>query len=228
MVKIFIDSGHGGRDSGANSMGLLEKNLTLKISKGIEKSLKEYENVKTRLSRDSDKYLSLKNRVDNANRWGADLFLSIHINAGGGNGFESFIHNSLTNSSRSNVLRNIIHDEIIKELKVRDRGKKKANFYVLRNTKMNAVLTESLFIDNINDNKLLKQESFINSIISGHVNGLVEAFNLKKKKKKNNKTDSNKYYRVITGSFKDSKNADDRVKHLKSKGFDSFIDIYKK
>lgn len=66
MVKIFIDQGHGGSDPGAVENGLREKNLTLKISKKINEYLKEYKNVSVKLSRTSDKTLSLKQRTDMA------------------------------------------------------------------------------------------------------------------------------------------------------------------
>src|SRR5690606_9045497 len=64
---------------------------------------------------------------------------------------------------------------------VRDRGKKRANFAVLRETKMPALLTENLFIDNASDAAKLKSEQFLLQIAHGHVIGLERAFGLKKK-----------------------------------------------
>lgn len=230
MVKLYLDVGHGGTDSGAVGNGLKEKDLTLQISNKINELLKEYEGITVKMSRSTDKTLSLKQRTDEANKWGADLLLSIHINAGGGTGFESFIYNGNV-SSNTVKYRDTIHNEIMKELKnVRDRGKKKANFHVLRESKMPALLTENLFIDNKNDSDKLKEQSFINQIAQGHVNGIVKVFGLKKKKTAS-KPSTNKgetFYRVVAGSFKNRKNADDLVKELKKKGFDSFIDVYKK
>ena len=99
MTKIFIDPGHGGTDPGAVGNGLQEKNLTLSIATQIRDMLvSEYENVEVRMSRTGDTTLSLTERTNMANSWGADYFLSVHINAGGGTGFESFIHT--TKSSR--------------------------------------------------------------------------------------------------------------------------------
>jgi|SRR5699024_3366611 len=230
MVKLYLDVGHGGSDSGATGNGLLEKNLTLQISKKINSLLKDYENITVKMSRTTDKTLSLKQRTDEANKWGADLLLSIHINAGGGTGFESFIYNGTVNSNTSKY-RDTIHNEIMKQLKsVRDRGKKRANFHMLRETKMIAILTENMFIDTKNDSDQLKKQSFINQIAQGHVNGIVKLFNLKKKKT-SSKPSTNKgetFYRVISGSFKNRKNADDQVKKLKKQGYDVFIDVFKK
>src|SRR5699024_7226808 len=127
MTKIYIDASHGGSDPGAVANGLKEKDLTLSISKKIASILKNYE-CTVRLSRTTDKSLTLKQRTDDANRWGADYLLSIHINAGGGTGYEDFIYNGNVSNDTAK-LRDTIHSEVVKELKVwRNRGKKKANF----------------------------------------------------------------------------------------------------
>src|SRR5690606_13418747 len=87
MKKVFIDPGHGGSDSGAVGNGLKEKDLTLAIAKECEKVLKsEYEGVTVKMSRTGDTYPTLSARTNAANSWNADLFISIHINAGGGTG----------------------------------------------------------------------------------------------------------------------------------------------
>ena len=230
MVKLYLDVGHGGSDPGAVGNGLKEKDLTLQISKKINDLLKDYEGIIVKMSRSTDKTLSLKQRTDEANKWGADLLLSIHINAGGGTGFESFIYNGNV-SSNTVKYRDTIHNEIMKQLKgVRDRGKKRANFHMLRESKMPAILTENMFIDTKKDADQLKKQSFINKIAQGHVNGIVKLFNLKKKKTAS-KPSTNKgetFYRVVAGSFKNRKNADDQVKKLKKQGYNAFIDVYKK
>ena len=91
MVKIFIDPGHGGSDPGAVGFGLQEKNLTLDIANRVRDILmSEYENVCIKMSRTSDVFVSLSSRTNAANKWGADFYLSIHINSGGGTGFETY------------------------------------------------------------------------------------------------------------------------------------------
>lgn len=181
MTKIFIDAGHGGNDPGANANGLLEKNLTLDIAKRIRKYLNDnYTGHKIKMSRTSDTYPSLSKRANDANNWGADVFVSIHINAGGGTGFESYIFNGNV-SNKTKQVQNAVHDAIVKETGVRDRGKKRANFAVLRQTRMPAILTENLFIDTKKDADKLKSSSFLNKIAKGHAIGLAKVFNLKKK-----------------------------------------------
>lgn len=176
-MKVFIDPGHGGKDPGAVGNGLREKDVTLEIAKLIQSKLSNYATV--RLSRTSDRYISVSERARSANNWGADLFVSVHINAGGGTGYEDYIYNGLSNASRTAKIRDVIHSEIVNQMSaVRDRGKKKANFAVLRETRMPAVLTENLFIDTKADAELLKDSSFLNRIATGHVNGIVKALNL--------------------------------------------------
>lgn len=84
MVKIFIDPGHGGTDSGAAANGLSEKNITLQIAILLRDMLiSDYDDVSVRLSRSIDQSVTLTQRTNAANSWGADYFVSIHINAGG-------------------------------------------------------------------------------------------------------------------------------------------------
>src|SRR5690625_1767351 len=180
MVKIFIDPGHGGSDPGAVANGLREKDLTLKIAKHIRDYLKNY-NCSVKMSRTGDKTLSLAQRTNDANKWGADYFLSVHINAGGGTGYEDFIYSGGV-SSKTTSARNTIHSEITRQISdVRNRGKKRANFYVIRETKMPAMLSENLFIDTKADADKLKDNAFIDKVAKGHAIGLAKAFNLKSK-----------------------------------------------
>ena len=179
MVKIFIDPGHGGTDPGAAGNGLFEKNLTLQISKHIKTMLTAYENIQVKLSRESDETVSLNQRTSMANAWGAEFLLSVHINSGGGTGFEDYIHPSKRQNSAS--YQGIIHEEIIKQIDLIDRGKKQENFHMLRESNMPAMLSENGFIDNPTDASKLNQSSYIERIARGHVNGLVRAFKLKEK-----------------------------------------------
>src|SRR5690625_1680462 len=102
MAKIFLDPGHGGSDPGAIANGLREKDLTLKIARYTRDYLRSnYENAIVRMSRTTDKTLSLTQRTNDANRWSADLFVSVHINAHNGTayGYEDFIFNGPVSSN---------------------------------------------------------------------------------------------------------------------------------
>ncbi|WP_062350577.1 N-acetylmuramoyl-L-alanine amidase [Bacillus kwashiorkori] len=226
MVKIFIDPGHGGSDPGATGNGLQEKNITLQIAQRIRDMLtSEYENVSVKMSRTGDQTVSLNERTKAANDWNADFYLSIHINAGGGTGFESYVHPQ--SPQRTKNLQNTIHDEIMKQVDFRNRGKKQANFHVLRETVMDAMLTENGFIDNSADANKLKKSSFIDNLARGHVNGLAKSLNLKKKSSpppqdppKNN---PGQLYKVQIGAFRDEENAKQLADRAKKAGFDVYI-----
>jgi len=179
-MKLMLDPGHGGHDPGAVAHGLREKDLTLDIAQRIRHMLEaEYEGVEVRLTRESDTDVSLSQRARMANQWGADFFLSIHVNAGGGTGWESYRFPSVP--ARTVTYQDIIHAEVIREVQVTDRGKKTANFVVLRETAMPALLTENLFIDNAQDAARLKDAAFREKLARGHVAGLAKAFGLKRK-----------------------------------------------
>lgn len=221
MVKIWIDPGHGGRDPGAVGNGLLEKDLTLRLARKISYRLDKYMDTNVAMTRLEDRAATLMERVAMANSWRADFFLSLHINAGGGEGFESFIYKGLSDSSDTAKKQLTIHNEIIKATKWNDRGRKKADFYVLRETKMAAMLSESGFIDNKADASRLKLDSFLDKIADGHVNGLVQVFNLVKRPIPTT-TPSQLHY-VQVGAFAERANAENMVGKLKAAGFPAYI-----
>lgn len=168
MVKIFIDPGHGGSDPGAAANGLQEKDLALTIAQHVNTMLQDFSDVEVNMSRDRDRFVGLSERAQMANEWEADYFLSIHVNAGGGRGFESHVHS--LRPERTVELQQIIHQEMIDKLEVFDRGQKSANFAVLRD------------------------DAFLRLIARANVQGLAAAFDLQK----NNDSPSNtELYRVI-------------------------------
>lgn len=178
----MLDPGHGGHDPGAGANGLQEKNLTLDISKRIKEYLsKNYSGVEIRMTRSNDTFVTLANRSKMANVWGADFLMSVHINAGGGSGFESYIWNGKV-SQKTISVRKAIHESIISTTKKKNRGSKRANFSVLRRSTMAAILTESFFVDNSHEATNLKQSSFLDLIAIGHAEGFAKAYNLSKSK----------------------------------------------
>ena len=223
MVKIFIDPGHGGSDPGANAYGLNEKDINLDIALTLERLLTQsYQHVFTHLSRTTDTTVTLDERTNMANDWGADYYLSIHINAGGGVGFESYIWNGrFSTKSETEGLRADVHDEIVRIVGWRDRGKKEANFHVLRETSMPAVLTENGFIDNRDEANQMRNSNWIKQIAEAHLLGIAKAFNLEEKETAD--TQKSTFYRVVTGSFKSKKNAEQRRATLSKRDYSSFI-----
>lgn len=180
--KIMIDPGHGGYDPGAVANGLKEKDLVLKIAKKTKTILEKMYGASVKLTRSTDVYVDLSQRARLANNWGADYFASIHINAAGGTGFESFRYVELSASSGTGKQQKTVHDAIYRKIKGKagDRGTKSKDLAVLRETKMPAILTENLFIDRKEDAALLKQDSFLNLLAEGHAEGIAAAVGLKK------------------------------------------------
>jgi len=226
MVKIFIDPGHGGSDPGAVGNGLQEKNVTLSISKRIRDILiSEYENVTIRMSRTGDETVSLTSRTNAANSWGADFYLSVHINSGGGTGFESYVYPRVGRPTKT--YQEHIHNKVIEQINLRNRGLKEANFHVLRESHMPAVLTENGFIDNSGDAANLKNVDFIERLARGHVNGIVASFQLSKKVQPRpsqpTNPPANGLFRVQIGAFKDRNNADTVENKAKSNGFQTYV-----
>lgn len=181
MAKIYLDPGHGGTDPGATANGLQEKNVTLSLALKTRDILnRDYEGHTIRMSRTSDTTLSLAQRTNDANSWGADYFVSIHINAGGGTGYEDYIFNGSV-SNNTVTYRDKLHAEIMKQVDFNNRGKKRANFHVLRESSMPAVLTENGFIDTVADANKLKSDAYLNRIALGHANGIAQALGLSRK-----------------------------------------------
>src|SRR4051812_45260017 len=95
MTKlVVVDPGHGGSDSGATGNGLKESALTLKLSKRLGAALVRDFDVRVAMTRSTDKAVELDRRAEIANDLGADYFVAVHINSGGGSGYEDFVHRS--------------------------------------------------------------------------------------------------------------------------------------
>lgn len=218
MTKIMIDPGHGGSDPGAVNGSHQEKNFNLSIALKVRDYLQDNYDVNVLMTRTTDKTVSLRQRTNYANDQNADYFCSIHINAGGGTGWESYIFNGSV-SDRTKRARETIHDTVMNVLSskynVRDRGKKRANFHVLRETRMSAILIENLFIDTASDLNLLRNSTFITDLGNAIGEGIAQAYSLDPVQ--------NTLYRVIAGSFQNRDNAVKREQFLESNGIDAFI-----
>ncbi|MCA0972384.1 N-acetylmuramoyl-L-alanine amidase [Halobacillus litoralis] len=180
MPIVVIDPGHGGSDPGAVANGLQEKTLTLEIARLVRDKLESRYIVDARLTRDADVYVGLSARADYANQLGASYFVSLHHNAGGGTGFESFVYPGTRNTEtgrRQDVLHNRVAD-FFESYGFPDRGKKEANFTVVRETAMPAVLLENLFLDTQADADALKDQSFLNALADAVTTGIADALSL--------------------------------------------------
>ena len=179
MAIIVLDPGHGGADSGAVYNNYFEKDFNLAIARETKNYLSAHYNAETHMTVSSDSTVDLAERVNSANNLGADVFVSIHINAGGGTGFESYIYTSVSSGTES--IQQTMHKvlaEFYQALGFPDRGMKRANFFVLRNTIMPAILLENLFIDNPRDLDQLREPGFTSRLGERIGLGVARAMNL--------------------------------------------------
>ena len=155
VKRVFIDPGHGGSDPGAVKYAV-EKEVVLAIALELGAILKKY-GVTVAYSRTSNSTaVGLSERASMANRWGAELFISIHANssAGTASGTETFAYNNANNETRQ-IGTNIVNI-MAKEMNLKNRGLKFANFSVLRRTNMSALLVETGFVNSTYDAEKLK------------------------------------------------------------------------
>jgi N-acetylmuramoyl-L-alanine amidase len=172
-LLVVIDPGHGGKDSGAPGLGgLLEKDVVLPIGKRIA-SILEQNGVQTVLTRDADFFVELKGRVDIAERVNATLFVSIHANSVDGrsnvNGLEVYYYDSgyaLAEVVRNSILQNIGT--------IKDRGTRKARFYVLRKSSMPSILVETGYMSGREDNPRLATPEYQNRMAEAIARGILK------------------------------------------------------
>lgn len=152
MAKLIINAGHTKFAKGVGANGYLNESVeTRKIAYEVMKLLADskHEVVPAIFDRSSD---NLKEAVTLANNEGADLFVSFHLNAGGGNGCECFTWNGKKTTQAVGVCAELA------KLGFKNRGIKKGNgLYVLKKTEMPALLIEVCFVDNKQDYELYKK-----------------------------------------------------------------------
>jgi len=152
-ITVVIDAGHGGDDNGAHSAnGLKEKDITLSIAKKVA-ALNSNNHINILLSRDNDQRISVKDRVYFAKNHGADLFVSIHLNAAVDeqlNGFSVMIDRN--NTQKNQLLASALINELKatyktdNKIEVRNRG-----LFVVDSNSCPAALVECGYITNSND-----------------------------------------------------------------------------
>ena len=169
-IKIYIDQGHGpgGVNGGAEGFGLVEQDITFQVGIYLENLLNGTPGYEAKVSRSTETTIlgyntssSLTARVNDANQWGADYFISLHCNAATNptyNGTEVIV---FSKSSPAYPLANSILEQIVLQLGTKNNGVvERTNLYVLRRTQMPSLLVELAFITNYNDAQKLKNDQF--------------------------------------------------------------------
>ena len=155
---IVIDAGHGGKDSGAKTEFVNEKDYTLPIAKKIQSLAKDSE-VKIVLTRSDDAFVSLQDRVKTINQVNADQVISLHINKSNNskdNGYEFYVSNKNEKFKESLALATKLSKNLPADIAFNKIAK--ANFYLLRNIDKPATLIDLGYLSNKKDSHFITSE----------------------------------------------------------------------
>jgi N-acetylmuramoyl-L-alanine amidase len=170
---VIIDPGHGGKDPGAIGIdGVREKDVILPISKRVTEILQQ-NGVQVKMTRNSDYFVSLQGRVDMAEKANASVFVSIHANSAGASrpdvsGLETYYYDSGLSLAR------IVHNNILQSLNIRDRGVRRARFFVLRKSSMPSILVETGYLTGREDLAKLRTSSYQNQMAEAIARGVLQ------------------------------------------------------
>ncbi len=171
MVKICLDAGHGGLDSGAVNGKKYEKSYALSIAIKIADKL-EALGHQVVMTRENDKALTLQQRCDIANKNNCKVFVSVHLNAStnkNASGIETFMWKKTDKNLATNIQNSFVTlfpDE-------KNRGVKTAQYYVLKNTKMQSALVEVGFLSHDETAKKFDSYSYQNRLAEAITNGIL-------------------------------------------------------
>lgn len=210
---VFLSAGHGGSDPGACAYGLKEKDVNLQTLLACKSELERH-GVKVIASRTKDEADPVAQEVKEANASGADVAVSFHANAGGGDGFEAFYWTA--NAKSKNLAK--LGEKHVKALGQNSRGVKSGNHLAfIRKTKIPAVLFESFFVDNDKDNNIGDTVAKQKALGVAYAKAILEYFGIPYAEK------SGRIYRVQVGAFRNRAGAEALCKELKARGYDVVI-----
>ncbi len=234
MLKIAIDAGHGLNTAGKRCMKQLDPNetrewsLNSRIATKLEALLTSYNCQVLRVDDKTGKTdVALADRVNKANSWGADVYISIHHDAGvrGGSGGGTTVYYYSSKAERANQAR-ALYQAVVDQTGLkgnRSTPVKKYEYYVIKNTKAPAFLIENGFMDSSKDVPIILSDDHATKTANGLVGFLVSNFGLTVKERTPSSETSDKLYRVQVGAFKSKANAEKLQKELKAKGYNGII-----
>lgn len=216
-MKVFISAGHGGIDPGAVSGKLKEKDINLVEALECGKILAEH-GVSVVYSRKKDENDPVEAEVKEANASRANLAVSFHTNAGGGDGCEFFYYSG---DSKGKKLASLFWKHV-KNLGQNAHGEEpvRANkeLMFLNSTIMTAVLCEGFFIDNKNDKTIGDTAKKQKAIGKAYANAILEFLGIKKET-----TKPKANYTVQVGAFASKEAAKKLLTELELKGYAGYI-----
>jgi N-acetylmuramoyl-L-alanine amidase len=238
-MKIMVDAGHGYNTPGKRSPdGLKEYEFTRAVANYARRLLESYQNVNVFFSHSDERDVPLQERTNSANILKVDLFVSIHANAYGStwnnaNGIETFVY--VTKPRVSYELAQKIQRNLITSTGLKNRGVKTADFHVLRESNMDAVLVECGFYTNPEEVKLIRSESYRRKCAEAITKAIVDQYKLIKEKTSSISTPTPSgpkppstptakgLYKVQVGAYSNRENAEALVNQLESDGYQAFI-----
>ena len=182
IPTVYLDPGHGGSDEGCAREGVREKDLNLAIALLVRDQLEE-QGYQVIMSRETDTYIAKETRVAQANRSGADIYISIHQNAteegAGVNGMEVW-YTEDSDRSGSKRLAQLIRQQTLRSTGAEERElRSDADFYVTGNTSMPACLIETGFLSNAAEREKLGLAEYQQQIADGIAQGVSYYFHPK-------------------------------------------------
>lgn len=189
MLKVCIDPGHGGSDrSNRGLTGYIEADGVLDIALKLKAFLEKYNDIEVVMTREKDETVTLARRVSIANDANVDIYVSVHTNAfdtPAAEGIETFHSIKPDPGTGGHKLASYIQDEICKATGLKNRGIKTRKgsdgrdyYYVIKNTKMPAVIVECGFHTNFTEEKLLKTDEFRLKCAQGIGKGIIRYFDI--------------------------------------------------
>lgn len=166
---VVIDPGHGGHDNGGQWGKVYEKHLALDTAARLESYLKKM-GYRTVMTRRSDYFVSLPQRVAMANKYRDAIFVSVHFNYTWREeacGLETFFYNAEGQKLAQGVQRGLIRNT-----RTVDRQAKFARYYVIRNTTIPSILIEGGFVSNEHERERMKSAKFRDAIARGVAEGI--------------------------------------------------------
>lgn len=215
MPKIFIDPGHSISDPGAVGYEV-ERDLNEKVSKFMNEYLLANYVCETKVDPVTNK--SLSGVAESANAWKADLLVSNHFNAGGGDGYEALVYSEKTKALGE------VFEKHIKAIGQNSRGVKlRPGLAVLRQSNMPAVLNEGAFVDNKKDIEDWNDDAELKKMGEAYAKAAAEWLTLEKKSVEPVPVEDDVIYRVQVGAFRNLEYAKSLQETLKKAGFEGFV-----
>ena len=172
-MKIYINPGHSDRDPGAVGYET-ERRVNVAVSQHMDAYLHTHYLCETRMNPGTMERLA--EICKDANSWKADLFVSNHFNAGGGDGYEALVYN------QNRVELGKIFEKYVLEAGQNSRGVKiRAGLSVLKNTHMPAIINEGAFVDNLADIQDWNEEAELKKLGEAYAKAAAEFLGLERK-----------------------------------------------